>query len=62
MQSLVGFDPTHLAGAHGTLAVTLVVAAESMGPPLPSGTILIIATFHAVPLTGSAARPLCGAQ
>lgn len=62
MQSLVGFDPTYLAAAHGTLAVTLFGAAGSMGLPLPSGTVLIIATVHPAPLTGSAARPLCGAH
>jgi len=62
VQSLVEFDPTHPAAAHGTLTVTLVVAAESMGPPLASGTVLIIASVHAAPLTGSASRPLCGAH
>lgn len=62
MQSLVGFDPTHLAAAHGARAVTLFVAAGSMRLLLPSGTILMIATVHAAPLAGSVARPLRGAH
>ena len=47
MQSLIGFDPTHLIAAYGYPAIALVVALESMGVPLPGETVLITAAIYA---------------
>lgn len=47
MQSLIGFDPTHLVAAYGYPAIALVVALESMGVPLPGETVLITAAIYA---------------
>lgn len=47
MQSLIGFDPTHLVATYGYPAVTLVIALESMGVPLPGETVLITGAIYA---------------
>ena len=47
MQSLIGFDPTHLIVAYSYPAITLLIAMESMGVPLPGETLLITAAIYA---------------
>lgn len=47
MQSLIGFDPTSLLVAYGYPVITLIVALESMGIPLPGETALLAAAVYA---------------
>lgn len=47
MQSLIGFDPSHLVAAYGYPAIALAIALESMGVPLPGETVLIAAALYA---------------
>ena len=47
MQSLIGFDPSHLVAAYGYPAIVLAIALESMGVPLPGETVLIAAALYA---------------
>lgn len=47
MQSLIGFDPTSLIVAYGYPVITLIVALESMGIPLPGETALLAAAVYA---------------
>jgi len=47
VQSLIGFDPTNLVVAYGYPVITLVIALEGMGAPLPGETVLLTAAIHA---------------
>lgn len=47
VSDLLNLDPTSLLAAYGYWALLLLVAAESMGIPLPGETMLVVASVYA---------------